>query len=328
MIKNLYWLILIQTIVIILTFNFSTNLQIIDEIKKIINQNETITTQSRNMKICQDDIIPQAKIISEAYNNFFGGKHWGFLLVYPIMLIQKQLNKESDFYIKMAFYFHLIQYPFLAIFTHQISLIIGEYFAQQIIPINICFGIFFLNLCFFLINSQLLGIQIKNKRKPLYILFFLFVINGLYNIITLKHHNWIPYLIFNAYIQIYLIHINSNLFVCNQYNKHKLLIEILFEKISLFNGNQDKDYFYINKEVFLFFGILITLFYNFHQALMQMQVLATVILTIVAFLIFIIWDTSLISSNFTNKSQWLAADLFFLDLFLPFRNIVMFLLIE
>ncbi|CAD8181294.1 unnamed protein product [Paramecium pentaurelia] len=310
-----YWLILIQALVIIIRFNLTT----------LENFNQTIKNDENNQNV-------SINIISEIYTTIFQGQNYCYIFIYPLILMLKQLNKEQNFLRKIAFLFYWIQYPFLEVFIHQVSLIIKQYYPELIMSINICFALFILNLTFVIINQQFLRIKIQNKRKTLYILFLLLVINLLYNIITVNNHNWIPYLIINAYIQMYLIHIDSNLFQNNKYNQQqKPLIKILFERIPFFNREEQiNQFFVIKKDKALLIFIILPFIIYFTKTLPSINVLIILIAIIIQFILFIQLDTSLVStsSKFELKDQWLAADLFILDLLLPFRNIVMFLLLD
>ncbi|CAD8080842.1 unnamed protein product [Paramecium primaurelia] len=310
-----YWLILIQAIVIIIRFNLTT----------LENFNQTIKNDENN----QDVTI---NIISDIYKTIFQGQNYCYIFIYPLMLMLKQLNKEKNFLRKIAFLFYWIQYPFLEVFIYQVSLIIKQYYPELIMSINICFALFILNLTFVIINQQFLRIKIQNKRKALYILFLLLVIHLLYNIITVNNHNWIPYLIINAYIQMYFIHIDSNLFQNNKYNEQqKPLINILFERIPFFNREEQiNQFFVIKKDKALLIFIILPFIIYFTETLKSINVLIIITAIIIQFILFISLDTSLVStsSKFELKDQWLAADLFILDLLLPFRNIVMFLLLD
>ncbi|CAD8183393.1 unnamed protein product [Paramecium octaurelia] len=191
------------------------------------------------------------------------------------------------------------------------------------------------NVSFFYLNQKYFKWQLEIKsttQKLVNYIFILIFLKGMLDFISLNKSNWIPHLLVILYTFLYLLHLNTYLFKQNNtvvFHNQSLLCFTICKLKSLFviqdvYQNLAETHFVIPRKLMEtgFVGIIAALFLrDYIFSLGTLFILG-------GFLMFLVWDTSLVStsSKLTLKDQYQAASLFFLDILMPIRNIFLVLL--
>ncbi|CAK86756.1 unnamed protein product (macronuclear) [Paramecium tetraurelia] len=192
------------------------------------------------------------------------------------------------------------------------------------------------NVSFFYLNQKYFKWQLDIKsttQKLVNYIFILVFLKGMLDFISLNNSNWIPHIVVILYTFVYLLHLNTYLFKQNnRYVVHnQSLLRLTINKLkSLFDvqdafQNLAETHFVISRKIMEtgFVGIIAALFLRD-----QIFSLETLFILGGIFMI-LVWDTSLVStsSKLTLKDQYQAASLFFLDILMPIRNIILVILV-
>ncbi|CAK90481.1 unnamed protein product (macronuclear) [Paramecium tetraurelia] len=253
--------------------------------------------------------------------------------IYPALLVIQSVFRNCQLFKQRQKLFHYIQYPFLSLFiqvcTHQIkSSDYSNLFYHLRILLIYKIGI----VGFFYFNQKCLQWQLETKSTTQRLVngsFALICLKELLNCISQSHSSWIPHILFLLYTQVYLLHLNSNLFQEN--NKYAIqnrsVLQLTKQKIQSFFDVQDvyrevaQTYFVISKKIMYssIGGIVLAIILRDQIFKLEKVLVLSGIFLILG------WETSLVStsSKLTNRDQYQAASLYFLDFMLPIRNIVM-----
>ncbi|CAD8080333.1 unnamed protein product [Paramecium primaurelia] len=259
------------------------------------------------------------------------------LILLPSLLIIQSVFRNCQLFKNQQKMFYYLQYPSMSLFIQVFSHLIkqGEnknIFYNLRILILYQIGI----VTFFYLNQKFLKWQLELKstiQKLVNYSFIIICLKEILNFFGLTQSNWIPHIIFILYTQVYLLHLNTNLFKeNNRYIIHnQSALQLIKQKLqSLFVVQDDyrevaENYFVISKKKMYswIFGIILSMVFRDYIFNLQNFIVLSGI-----FVIFV-WDTSLVStsSKFTLKDQYQAASLFILDFMLPIRNIILRLLV-
>ncbi|CAD8080840.1 unnamed protein product [Paramecium primaurelia] len=331
-----YFLLLIQAIIILVSYYVQMDEWFFDKTLGAESNSAQFQEYCQNTEYCQKK-IDQGKQRNEIYQiwNYWPNQfHLLSLIAYPLFLIFQQSIRSIIFLRKIAFLFTIILYPCLFLFTQIILIYIRNYFEYYLEYIQLVFWIYLANIVFFMINNSISTIQNKQNEKITYLTFLAFIINVIYNKMSQTSNNWTFYILATVYILTYFIHIDSNLFKDNKYIKeNKMLIRIILDKLLQPFQVEDvyqnllRQHIVLNKNYTVFY-VLIAILVYFLLQICQLQYIFIIIISII--FIFVLWDTSLVSTSvkFNIKDQWVTTNLFILDFLLPIRNIVILLLLD
>ncbi|CAD8169175.1 unnamed protein product [Paramecium pentaurelia] len=269
-------------------------------------------------------------------NTVYTNLYYCSFIMYPLFLILQSVFRNYQLFKKRQRLFHYLSYPLMSLFiqvcTHQISQTrwyIGfDYFRLLLIYL---IG----NVSFFYLNQKYFKWQLEIKstaQKFLNYSIIIISLKGILDFISFNSSNYIPHLLLAFYIQVYLLHLNKNLF--EQNNKYIIhnqsLLCLTINRLKSLFDVQDvykqvaETHFVISSKMMKngIIGIIIALILrDFLFSNFTLFVLS-------GFLLILVWDTSLVStsSKLTLKDQYQAASLFFLDILIPIRNIILVLL--